>query len=210
MLLDRAKCCLPNEAAGSTAEQHPSTSPSPPFSPVRESSPERQPETEWVVPNPVSPGTDWRPWPSVPPPRTPTPPAQTLSFEEPLVFGPVPKPAGYVDPDTIDLQSFLAQPPRFEETEEEEVPLRRRSSVYRHSKDRVPYPVFALFSCSSVLLNELPQADISEYRWSRLLGMQGQAHASKNNRQVPLVQQLQAEDLAQADVPQVLISELRN
>ncbi|GJW49729.1 putative ribonuclease H-like domain-containing protein [Tanacetum coccineum] len=72
---------------------------------------ERQPETEWVVPNPVSPGTDWRPWPSVPPPRTPTPPAQTLSFEEPLVFGPVPKPAGYVDPDTIDPIIF-GPPPR--------------------------------------------------------------------------------------------------
>ncbi|GJR70963.1 hypothetical protein Tco_0017028 [Tanacetum coccineum] len=84
---------------------------SPLFSPVRESSPERQPETEWVVPNPVSPGTDWRPWPSVPPPRTPTPPAQTLSFEEPLVSGPVPKPAGYVDPDTIDPIIF-GPPPR--------------------------------------------------------------------------------------------------
>ncbi|GJZ24659.1 hypothetical protein Tco_0562118 [Tanacetum coccineum] len=99
-----------NEAAGSTAEAHPAPH-SPPFSPVRESSPERQPETEWVVPNPVSPGTDWRPWPSVPPPRTPTPPAQTLSFEEPLVFGPVPKPAGYVDPDTIDPIIF-GPPPR--------------------------------------------------------------------------------------------------
>ncbi|GJR53968.1 hypothetical protein Tco_1404489 [Tanacetum coccineum] len=73
-----------NEAAGSTAEAHHAPH-SPPFSPVRESTPERQPETEWVVPNPVSPGTDWRPWPSVPAPRPPTPPAQTLSFEEPLV-----------------------------------------------------------------------------------------------------------------------------
>ncbi|GKC24392.1 hypothetical protein Tco_1026542, partial [Tanacetum coccineum] len=99
-----------NEAAGSTAEAHPVPH-SPPFSFVRESSPKRQPETEWVVPNPVSPGTDWRPWPSVPPPRTPTPPAQTLSFEEPLVFGPVPKPAGYVDPDTIDPIIF-GPPPR--------------------------------------------------------------------------------------------------
>ncbi|GKG60037.1 hypothetical protein Tco_0609701, partial [Tanacetum coccineum] len=34
-------------------------------SPARDTTPERQPETEWVVPNPVSPGTDWRPWPSV-------------------------------------------------------------------------------------------------------------------------------------------------
>ncbi|GJV59326.1 hypothetical protein Tco_1465426, partial [Tanacetum coccineum] len=80
-----------HEAAGSTAEAHPAPH-SPPFSPVRESTPERQPETEWVVPNPVSPGTDWRPWPS----------AQTVIFEVPLVFGPAPRPAGYVDPDTID------------------------------------------------------------------------------------------------------------
>ncbi|GJW32503.1 hypothetical protein Tco_0052535 [Tanacetum coccineum] len=96
--------------AGSPAEAHPVPHP-PPFSPVRETTPERQPETEWVVPNPVSPGTDWRPWPSVPAPRPPTPPAQTLSFEEPLVFGPVPKPAGYVDPDTIDPIIF-GPPPR--------------------------------------------------------------------------------------------------
>ncbi|GKG57883.1 hypothetical protein Tco_0589494, partial [Tanacetum coccineum] len=40
-------------------------------------------ETEWVVPIPVSPGTDWRPWPSVPAPRPPTPPAQTLSLRSP-------------------------------------------------------------------------------------------------------------------------------
>ncbi|GJY55080.1 hypothetical protein Tco_0446744 [Tanacetum coccineum] len=98
-----------HEAAGSTAEAHPAPH-SPPFSPVRESTPERQPETEWVVPNPVSPGTDWRRWPSVPAPRPPTPPAQTFSFEEPLVFGPVHRPAGYVDPDTIDPISFGPQP----------------------------------------------------------------------------------------------------
>ncbi|GKB86760.1 hypothetical protein Tco_0959032, partial [Tanacetum coccineum] len=47
---------------------------------VRETTPERQPETEWVVPNPVSPGTVWRPWPSVPVPRPPTSPAQTLKW----------------------------------------------------------------------------------------------------------------------------------
>ncbi|GJZ06107.1 hypothetical protein Tco_0539900 [Tanacetum coccineum] len=108
------------EAAGSTAEAHPAPH-SPPFSPVRESTPERQPETEWVVPNPVSPGTDWRPWPSVPahspirdhtnePASPPTPPAQTVIFEVPLVFGPVPRPAGYVDPDTIDPIIFGPQP----------------------------------------------------------------------------------------------------
>ncbi|GJR39175.1 hypothetical protein Tco_1214859 [Tanacetum coccineum] len=98
-----------HEAAGSTAEAHPAPH-SPPFSPVRESTPERQPETEWVVPNPVSPGTDWRPWPSVPAPRPPTPPTQTVSFEEPLVFGPVSRPAGYVDPDSIDPIIFGPQP----------------------------------------------------------------------------------------------------
>ncbi|GKA84090.1 hypothetical protein Tco_0805685 [Tanacetum coccineum] len=69
-----------NEAAGSAAEAH-LVPPSPPVSPVRERNPtpERQPvserppspsltipETEWVVPNPVSPVTDWRPWPYVP------------------------------------------------------------------------------------------------------------------------------------------------
>ncbi|GKE96002.1 hypothetical protein Tco_1580857, partial [Tanacetum coccineum] len=81
--------------AGSPAEAHSVPHP-PPFSPVREATPKRQPETEWVVPNLVSPSTDWRPWPSVLAPRPPTPPAQTLSLEEPLVFGPVPKPAGSV------------------------------------------------------------------------------------------------------------------
>ncbi|GKB13815.1 hypothetical protein Tco_0847738 [Tanacetum coccineum] len=98
-----------HEAAGSTAEAHPAPH-SPPFSPVRESTPERQPETEWVVPNPVSPGTDWRPWPSVPAPRPATPPAQTVIFEVPLVFGPAPRPTGYVDPDTIDPIIFGPHP----------------------------------------------------------------------------------------------------
>ncbi|GKG17393.1 hypothetical protein Tco_0362350, partial [Tanacetum coccineum] len=73
--------------AGSAAEAHPEPH-SPTVSPVREPTPERQPETEWVVPNPVSPVTDWRPWPSVPahspirdptpePASPPSPPAQT-------------------------------------------------------------------------------------------------------------------------------------
>ncbi|GKB55664.1 hypothetical protein Tco_0911850 [Tanacetum coccineum] len=215
-----------HEAAGSTAEAHPAPH-SPPFSPVRESTPERQPETEWVVPNPVSPVTDWRPWPSVPahtpirgptpepaslqmlvaietadrtprptfgftrklfsnmklkwegeeipltppmlaiaaagndaaddddaanednaaadeaagsaaeahpvphsppvspvreltperqsaserpPSLSPTPPAQTFSLAEPLVFGPEPRPAGYVDPDVLEPIIFGPQP----------------------------------------------------------------------------------------------------
>ncbi|GJR36122.1 hypothetical protein Tco_1211806 [Tanacetum coccineum] len=109
-----------HEAAGSTAEAHPEPH-SPPVSPVREPTPERQPETEWVVPNPVSPVTDWRPWPSVPahspirdptpePASPPTPPAQTFMFEEPLVFGPAPRPAGDVDPDVIESIIFGPQP----------------------------------------------------------------------------------------------------
>ncbi|GJU06155.1 hypothetical protein Tco_1122585 [Tanacetum coccineum] len=109
-----------HEAAGSAAEAHPEPH-SPTVSPVREPTPERQPETEWVVPNPVSPVTDWRPWPSVPahspirdptpvPASPPTPPAQTFIFEEPLVFGPAPRPAGYVDPDVIESIIFGPQP----------------------------------------------------------------------------------------------------
>ncbi|GKA05735.1 hypothetical protein Tco_0684855 [Tanacetum coccineum] len=114
-----------NEAAGSSAEAH-LVPHSPPVSPVREPTPERQPvserppspsptipETEWVVPNPVSPITDWRPWPFVPvhspirdpspePVSPPTPTSQTFIFEGPLVFGPEPRSAGYVDPDVIE------------------------------------------------------------------------------------------------------------
>ncbi|GJR79936.1 hypothetical protein Tco_0150721 [Tanacetum coccineum] len=104
--------------AGSPAEAHPVPHP-PPFSPVREPTPERLPETEWVVPIPVSPITDWRPWPSVPahfPIRDPTPepasppPTQTFIFEEPLAFGPEPRPAGYVDPDVLEPIIFGPQP----------------------------------------------------------------------------------------------------
>ncbi|GJT19529.1 hypothetical protein Tco_0878235 [Tanacetum coccineum] len=76
---------------------------------------------EAAVPNPVSPVTDWRPWPSVPthspirdptpePASPPSPPAQTFMFEEPLVFGPAPRPAGYVDPDVIEPIIFGPQP----------------------------------------------------------------------------------------------------
>ncbi|GKF77750.1 hypothetical protein Tco_0230220, partial [Tanacetum coccineum] len=93
----------------------------PPVSLVREPTPERQPETEWVVLIPVSPVTDWRPWPSVPahspirdpspePASPPSPPAQTFMFEEPLVFGPAPRLARDVDPDVIDSIIFGPQP----------------------------------------------------------------------------------------------------
>ncbi|GKB20996.1 hypothetical protein Tco_0854919 [Tanacetum coccineum] len=122
-----------NEAAGSAAEA-PLVPHSTPVSPVQEPTPEQQPvserppspsptipETEWVVPNPVSPVNDWRPWPYVPehspirdptpePASPPTPPAQTFLFEVPLVFGPEPRPAGFVDPDVIEPILFGPQP----------------------------------------------------------------------------------------------------
>ncbi|GKF15334.1 hypothetical protein Tco_0056796, partial [Tanacetum coccineum] len=80
------------------------------------SPPRTIPETEWVVPNHVSPVTDWRPWPYVPvhspirdptpePESPPTPPAQTFIFEEPL-----PRPYGYVDPDFVEPIIFGPQP----------------------------------------------------------------------------------------------------
>ncbi|GJT74953.1 hypothetical protein Tco_1041678 [Tanacetum coccineum] len=75
-----------NEAAGSAAEAH-LVPYSPPVSPVREPTPERQPASER------------------PPSPSPTPPAQTFSFAEPLVFGPEPRPAGpgnYLEPEDID------------------------------------------------------------------------------------------------------------
>ncbi|GKG41000.1 hypothetical protein Tco_0470212, partial [Tanacetum coccineum] len=65
--------------------------------------------------NPVSPVIDWRPWPSVPahspePASPPTPLTQTFIFKEPLAFGPLPTPAGGVDPDVIELIMFGLQP----------------------------------------------------------------------------------------------------
>ncbi|GKA95510.1 hypothetical protein Tco_0817548, partial [Tanacetum coccineum] len=112
-----------HEAAGSTAEAYPEPH-SPPVSPFREPTPERQPETEWVVPNPVSPFSDWRPWPSVPahspirgptpePASPPIPPAQTFIFEEPLVFGTPPRPAEGVDPDLDFCVTLLFEGTRY-------------------------------------------------------------------------------------------------
>ncbi|GJS98659.1 hypothetical protein Tco_0819829 [Tanacetum coccineum] len=62
------------------------------------------PPNGWPYPSPVSPVTDWRPWPYVSvhspirehtpePVSPPTLPAQTFIFEEPLMFGPEPRPA---------------------------------------------------------------------------------------------------------------------
>ncbi|GJR92772.1 hypothetical protein Tco_0264946, partial [Tanacetum coccineum] len=80
-----------DEAAGSAAEAHPVPH-SPPVSPVRELTPERQSASER------------------PPSLSPTLPAQTSSLAEPLVFGPEPRPAGYVDPDVLEPIIFGPQP----------------------------------------------------------------------------------------------------
>nr|GEW45356.1 hypothetical protein [Tanacetum cinerariifolium] len=116
-----------NDAAGGAAEA-PQVPQSPPISPVREPTSERQPtserplspppsspETEWVVPDPVSPVADWRPWPYVhvhfsKPESPPFPPEQTFLYEEPVKFGPVPRPTGFVDPDDIEPIFFGPQP----------------------------------------------------------------------------------------------------
>ncbi|GJX17073.1 hypothetical protein Tco_0217905 [Tanacetum coccineum] len=88
-----------NEAAGSAAEAH-LVPHSPPVSPVREPTPERQPVSERPPsPSPTIPETEWVPE------SPPTPPAQTFIFEEPLVFGPEPRPAGpdnYLEPEDLD------------------------------------------------------------------------------------------------------------
>ncbi|GJS44449.1 hypothetical protein Tco_0569492 [Tanacetum coccineum] len=86
-----------HEAAASTAEAHPEPLHSlrlTPLGTLPRGSPMRQngdPTPEHASP--------------------PTPPAQTFIFEEPLVFGPPPRPAGDVDPDGIESIIF-GPPPR--------------------------------------------------------------------------------------------------
>ncbi|GJU84468.1 retrovirus-related pol polyprotein from transposon TNT 1-94 [Tanacetum coccineum] len=75
-----------------------------------------------VVPEPCPPpDTDWRPWPSVPahspvrdhtnePASPPTPPDQTVVFEVPLEFGPVPRPAGGFHEDSLLGLQMLPTP----------------------------------------------------------------------------------------------------
>ncbi|GJS02562.1 putative ribonuclease H-like domain-containing protein [Tanacetum coccineum] len=102
-----AGCSRPN-AAGILMDQSPTIdgreerNHTPERQPVSERQPLPSPtipETEWVVPNPVSPVTDWRLWPSVPvhspirvptpePESPPTPPLRPIFLRSPLVFGP--------------------------------------------------------------------------------------------------------------------------
>ncbi|GJY13670.1 hypothetical protein Tco_0382979 [Tanacetum coccineum] len=89
-----------HEAAGSIAEAHPD----PHSAKLRQPLYLNSPPNGWPYPSPVSPVTDWRPWPYVSvhspirehtpePVSPPTLPAQTFIFEEPLMFGPEPRPA---------------------------------------------------------------------------------------------------------------------
>nr|GFB88046.1 hypothetical protein [Tanacetum cinerariifolium] len=78
---------------------------------VSQSPPPSSPETEWVVPDLVSPVVDWRPWPYVhvhfsEPESPPFPPEQTFLYEEPVEFSHVPRPTGpdnYVEPEEPDV-----------------------------------------------------------------------------------------------------------
>nr|GEU80450.1 hypothetical protein [Tanacetum cinerariifolium] len=89
-----------NDATGGAAEA-PQVPQSPLVSPVREPTPERQPTLE--------------PWRYVhvhlsEPESPPFPPEQTVLYEEPVEFGPVPRPTWYVDPDDIEPIFFGPQP----------------------------------------------------------------------------------------------------
>nr|GFB73753.1 hypothetical protein [Tanacetum cinerariifolium] len=108
-----------NDAAGGAAEAPQ----------VPQSSPPSSPETEWVVSDPVSPVADWRPWPCVhvhvSEPESPAfPPEQTFLYEEPVEFGHVPRPTGYVDHDDIEPIFFGPQPRPMDYVEPDfEVPI---------------------------------------------------------------------------------------
>ncbi|GJR14976.1 hypothetical protein Tco_0797628 [Tanacetum coccineum] len=113
-----------------------------------------------------------------------------------------------------------------EEREEEEVPLRRKRSVYRRARTEFNTSAFAQFH-APLSTDVLPQADISESAGpsvgadkgkapmpdleipAEFLAEDAQARQRLEEEQASarLVQQLQAEDLAQADVP--LVSEQR-
>nr|GFB98656.1 hypothetical protein [Tanacetum cinerariifolium] len=108
-----------NDAAGGAAEAPQ----------VPQSLPPSSPETEWVVPDPVSTVADWRPWPYVhvhfsEPESPPFLPEQTFLYEEPVEFGPVPRPTEYVDPDDIEPIFFGPQPRPIDYVEPDfEVPI---------------------------------------------------------------------------------------
>ncbi|GJQ95445.1 hypothetical protein Tco_0006584 [Tanacetum coccineum] len=113
-----------------------------------------------------------------------------------------------------------------EEREEEEVPLRRKRSVYRRARTEFNTSAFAQFH-APLSTDVLPQADISESAGpsvgadkgkapmpdleipAEFLAEDAQARQRLEEEQASarLVQQLQAEDLAQADVP--IVSEQR-
>ncbi|GJZ77506.1 hypothetical protein Tco_0642178, partial [Tanacetum coccineum] len=97
-----------NEAAGRAAEA-PLVPHSTSVSPVQEPTPEQQLSLRdhLLLHLPfLRRNGDLTPEPASPP----TPPAQIFNFEEPLVSGPAPRPAGYVNPDVIEPIIFGPQP----------------------------------------------------------------------------------------------------
>ncbi|GJT24498.1 hypothetical protein Tco_0894435 [Tanacetum coccineum] len=205
-----------HEAAGSSAEAHPGPH-SPPVSPVRELTPERQPETEWVVPNPVSPIADWRPWPSVPPHSpfgiSPMSLPQTLDFVDPtfvdqhlwsssrpgttIVFGAYrhwKQSMGNLNENSWG-EAILDTCSRVNEVGTNGLTIiRMASEALGNDQPAVSSEdiEFRLFST-----DVLPQADISESAgrcWARQRLEEEQASER-------LVQQLQTEALVQADLP---------
>ncbi|GKA85779.1 hypothetical protein Tco_0807433, partial [Tanacetum coccineum] len=129
--------------------------------------------------------------------------------------------------DDVDLEGLSRMPSEdMEEREEEEVPLRRKRSVYRRARTEFNTSAFAQFH-APLSTDVLPQADISESAGpsvgadkgkapmpdleipAEFLAEDAQARQRLEEEQASarLVQQLQAEDLAQADVP--IVSEQR-
>ncbi|GJU94303.1 hypothetical protein Tco_1319059 [Tanacetum coccineum] len=164
-------------------------------------------QIEWVVPNPVSPVTDWRPWSYVPvhspirdpspePESPPTPPAPSLHFE--TIY---PYPKDDIDLDGLSRMASTAlghdQPAvpseDVEEQEEEEVPLRRKRSAYRRARTEFSTPAFEQFQANL-------SADVLPHN-----SKDAQARKCFEEEQASerLVQRLRAEDLAQEDLPNV-------
>ncbi|GJR67992.1 hypothetical protein Tco_0014057 [Tanacetum coccineum] len=159
--------------------------------------------------------------------------AERLTIEDRTVGGDCSRLEGDVDiQDAVDLEGLSRMASEalghedIEEREEEEVPLRRKRSVHRRARTEFYTPAFAQFHAPRST-DVLPHADISESAGppvgadkgkapmpdleipAEFLAEDAQARQRLEEEQASarLVQQLQAEDLAQADVP--LVSEQR-
>ncbi|GJV87226.1 hypothetical protein Tco_1531164 [Tanacetum coccineum] len=172
---------------------------------VRETTPERQPETEWVVPNPVSPGTDWRPWPSC----NGTDNSLKPDWEHQESHGGA-------------ILTLVSRVKKLERTDYHVWP----SEALGHEQATFPSEDMRKRESKEVP-SRPPQADISESAGPSIGADKGKApmpdleipaeflaedaqarqRLEEEQASARLVQQLQAEDLAQADVP--IVSEQR-